>query len=47
MKNYKKLRITTLISHLLIISFIALFIKFEGKFNYIYEEDCIINLATK
>lgn len=37
MKNYKKLRIITLISHLLIISFIAFFIKFEGKFNYIYD----------
>ena len=37
MKNYKKLRIITLISHLLMISFILLFIKFEGKFNYIYD----------
>ena len=33
MKKYKKLRTITLISHLLIISFLALFIKFEGKFN--------------
>lgn len=31
MKNYKNLRIITLISHLLIIFFIAFFIKFEGK----------------
>lgn len=37
MKNYKKLIIITLISHLLIISFIAFFIKFEGKFNYIFD----------
>ncbi len=37
MKNYKKLRIITLISHLLIISFILFFLEFEGKFNYIYD----------
>lgn len=47
MKNYKKLRIITLISHLLIISFIALFIKFEGKFNYIYDTDLIKNTQSR
>lgn len=47
MKNYKKLRIITLISHLLIISFIALFIKFEGKFNYIYDIDLIKNTQSR
>lgn len=47
MKNYKKLRITTLISHLLIISFIALFIKFEGKFSYIYDTDLIKNTKSR
>lgn len=47
MKNYKKLRIITLISHLLIISFIALFIKFEGKFNYIYDIDFIKNTQSR
>ena len=47
MKNYKKLRIITLISHLLIISFIALFIEFEGKFNYIYDTDLIKNTQSR
>lgn len=47
MKNYKKLRIITLISHLLIISFIALFIKFEGRFNYIYDTDLIKNTQSR
>ena len=47
MKNYKKLRIITLISHLLIISFIALFIKFEGKFNYIYDTDLMKNTQSR
>ncbi len=47
MKNYKKLRIITLISHLLIISFIALFIKFEGRFNYIYDIDLIKNTQSR
>ncbi len=47
MKNYKKLRIITLISHLLIISFIALFIKFEGKFNYIYDIHLIKNTQSR
>ena len=47
MKNYKKLRIITLISHLLIISFIAFFIKFEGKFNYIYDIDLIKNTQSR
>lgn len=47
MKNYKKLRIITLISHLLIISFIAFFIKFEGKFNYIYDIDFIKNTQSR
>lgn len=47
MKNYKKLRIITLISHLLIISFIALFIKFEGRFNYIYDTDLMKNTQSR
>ncbi len=47
MKNYKKVRIIALISHLLIISFIALFIKFEGKFNYIYDIDLIKNTQSR
>ena len=47
MKNYKKLRIVTLISHLLIISFIAFFIKFEGKFNYIYDTDLMKNTQSR
>lgn len=47
MKNYKKLRIITLISHLLIISFIAFFIKFEGKFNYIYDTDLMKNTQSR
>ena len=47
MKNYKKLRTITLISHLLIISFIALFIKFEGKFNYIYDTDLMKNTQSR
>ena len=47
MKNYKKLRIITLISHLLIISFIALFIKFEGKFNYIYDIHLMKNTQSR
>ena len=47
MKNYKKLRIITLISHLLIISFIAFFIKFEGKFNYIYDTDLVKNTQSR
>ena len=47
MKNYKKLRIITLISHLLIISFIALFIKFEGKFNYIYDIHLMKNAQSR
>ncbi len=47
MKNYKKLRIITLISHLLIISFILFFIKFEGKFNYIYDIDLIKNTQSR
>ena len=47
MKNYKILRIITLISHLLIISFIALFIKFEGKFNYIYDTDLMKNTQSR
>lgn len=47
MKNYKKLKIITLISHLLIISFIALFIKFEGKFNYIYDIHLIKNTQSR
>lgn len=47
MKNYKKLRIITLISHLLIISFIALFIKFEGKFNYIYDIHLVKNTQSR
>ena len=47
MKNYKKLRIITLISHLLIISFIAFFLKFEGKFNYIYDIHLIKNTQSR
>lgn len=47
MKNYKKLRIITLFSHLLIISFIALFIKFEGKFNYIYDIHLVKNTQSR
>lgn len=47
MKNYKKLRIITLISHLLIISFVALFIKFEGKFNYIYDIHLVKNTQSR
>lgn len=47
MKNYKKLRIITLISHLLIISFIALFIKFEEKFNYIYDIHLVKNTQSR
>ena len=47
MKNYKKLRIITLISHLLIISFIAFFIKFEGEFNYIYDTDLVKNTQSR
>ena len=47
MKNYKKLRIITLISHLLIISFIAFFIKFEGKFNYIYDTHLMKNAQSR
>ena len=47
MKNYKKLRIITLISHLLIISFIAFFLEFEGKFNYIYDIDLIKNTQSR
>ena len=47
MKNYKKLRIITLISHLFIISFIAFFLKFEGKFNYIYDTDLIKNTQSR
>ena len=47
MKNYKKLKIITLISHLLIISFIALFIKFEGKFNYIYDIHLMKNTQSR
>lgn len=47
MKNYKKLRIITLISHLLIISFIALFIKLEGKFNYIYDIHLVKNTQSR
>ena len=47
MKNYKKLRIITLISHLLIILFIAFFIKFEGKFNYIYDTDLVKNTQSR
>lgn len=47
MKNYKKLKIITLISHLLIISFIALFIKFEGRFNYIYDIHLIKNTQSR
>ncbi len=47
MKNYKKLRIITLISHLLIISFIALFIKLEGRFNYIYDIHLIKNTQSR
>ncbi|WP_215491890.1 hypothetical protein [Fenollaria sporofastidiosus] len=47
MKNYKKIRIITLISHLLIISFIALFIKFEGRFNYIYDIHLLKNTQSR
>ena len=47
MKNYKKLRIITLISHLFIISFIAFFLKFEGKFNYIYDIHLIKNTQSR
>ena len=47
MKNYRKLRIITLISHLLIISFIAFFIKFEGKLNYIYDTDLVKNTQSR
>ena len=47
MKNYKKLRIITLISHLLIISFILFFLEFEGKFNYIYDIDLIKNTQSR
>ena len=47
MKNYKKLRIITLISHLLIISFILFFIKFEGKFNYIYDIHLMKNTQSR
>ena len=47
MKNYKKLRIITLISHLLIISFILFFLEFEGKFNYIYDTDLIKNTQSR
>lgn len=47
MKNYKKLRIITLISHLLIISFILFFIKFEGKFNYIYDIHLVKNTQSR
>ena len=47
MKNYRKLRIITLISHLLIISFIAFFIKFEGKFNYIYDAGLMKNTQSR
>ena len=47
MKNYKKLRLITLISHLLIIFFIALFIKFEGKFNYIYDTHLMKNAQSR
>ena len=47
MKNYKKLRIITLISHLLIISFILFFIKFEGKFSYIYDIHLVKNTQSR
>ena len=47
MKIYKKLRIITLISHLLIISFILFFLEFEGKFNYIYDIDLIKNTQSR
>lgn len=47
MKNYKKLRIITLISHLLIISFILFFLEFEGKFNYIYDTDLMKNTQSR
>lgn len=47
MKNYKKLRIITLISHLLIISFILFFIKFEEKFNYIYDIHLVKNTQSR
>ena len=47
MKNYKKLRIITLISHLLIISFILFFIKFEGKFNYVYDIHLMKNTQSR
>ena len=47
MKNYKKLRIITLTSHLLIISFILFFLEFEGKFNYIYDIDLIKNTQSR
>ena len=47
MKNYKKLRIITLISHLLIISFILFFLEFEGKFNYIYDIHLVKNTQSR
>ena len=47
MKNYKKLKIITLISHLLIISFILFFLKFEGKFNYIYDIHLLKNTQSR
>lgn len=47
MKNYKKLKIITLISHLLIISFILFFLKFEGKFNYIYDIHLVKNTQSR
>lgn len=47
MKNLKKLRIITFISHLLILGFIVFFIKFEEKFNYIFDINLMKNSNSK